>query len=211
MKTKGALIIFAKPPVPGKVKTRLIPGVGRRYAAFLYQDMLTKTLNTARKAGFDDIYIFVSGNIKHSYFSSLKKRHHVKLFQQVGKDLGQRMFNAFNKLLSRYSYAILIGSDCPALLASDLRLAVNKLEDNVDVIIGPADDGGYYLIGMQKNNSRIFTGINWSSETVFENTYSNIKALNWDIELLPKRRDVDSTEDLLPYFKLIRQESVLYY
>jgi uncharacterized protein len=211
MTSGGALIIFAKSPVPGQVKTRLISGIGRRRATSLYQDLLTRTLNTARKAGFSEIHVWVNGDVGHRYFTRLKNRHYVKLYHQKGKDLGQRMFNAFDTVLRKYPYAVLIGSDCPSLSSSDLQLATEYLENKSDVVLGPADDGGYYLIGLRKNNPRLFSGIGWGKEKVFTDTCSHINDLNWDIRLLSRRWDVDRTTDLLPYFRMKRKESVLYY
>jgi len=211
MKSRAVLIIFAKAPEAGKVKTRLIAGIGRRRATSLYKDMLTKTLNTARKAGFSEIHVCVSGNTGNEYFTRLKSRHYVKLYKQRGKDLGQRMSNALDTALRRFPYAVLIGSDCPSLSSSDLKLATDYLENKTDVVLGPADDGGYYLIGLRKNNPRLFSGIEWGKETVFTDTCSYIKALNWRVRFLSMRWDVDLTVDLLPYFRMKRQESVLYY
>lgn len=211
MKSGGVLLIFVKSPVPGQVKTRLIPGIGRQRAASLYQDLLTRTLNTARRADFSAIQVWVDGNTGHPYFTRLKNRHYVKLYNQRGKDLGQRMFNAIKNALRKYPFAVLIGSDCPSLSSSDLQLATEYLENKADVVLGPADDGGYYLIGLRRNNHRLFSGIEWGKETVLAETCSRIKTLNLKIELLPRRWDVDRTTDLLPYFRMKRQESVLYY
>ena len=209
--SKGALLIFTKAPVRGQVKTRLIPGIGRQHATLLYQELLTKTLSTARKAGFSSIQIWVNGEIEHSYFSRLKSRHSVKFYQQKGKDLGERMSNAFDTVLQRYSYAVLIGSDCPSLECSDLNAAAEYLKNNTDVVLGPAVDGGYYLVGLIKNNTQIFSNIKWGKDRVFIDTCENINTLGWKLELLLQRWDVDRTADLMPYFKMKRTNSVLYY
>ncbi|GJM04480.1 MAG: hypothetical protein DHS20C09_04710 [marine bacterium B5-7] len=209
--SKGALLIFTKAPVRGKVKTRLIPGIGRRRATLLYQDLLTKTLSTARKAGFSSIQVWVDGDMEHRYFSRLKNRHLVKLHKQKGKDLGERMSNAFDTALRQYSHAVLIGSDCPALKYSDLVSSAEYLKNNTDVVLGPAVDGGYYLIGLIKNNAQIFSNIKWGKDQVFTDTRKNINTLGWKLDLLSKRWDVDRTADLLPYFKIKRTNSVLYY
>jgi len=208
---KGALIIFSKPPVPGQVKTRLIPEIGRKRAASLYQDLLTKTLITARKADYSAIQVWVNGNAGHRYFNRLQSRHCINLYDQRGSDLGQRMYNAFNTTLGKYPYAVLIGSDCPSLTTSDLKLATEYLDNKADVVLGPADDGGYYLIGLKKNSHQLFSGIDWGKETVFSETCSRIEDLNLKLELLSKRTDLDRTSDLFPYFRMKRQESVLYY
>jgi len=207
----GALLIFTKAPVLGRVKTRLIPGIGRRRATSVYLDLLTRTLGTARKARFSSIQIWVGGELEHSYFSRLKNRHAVKIYKQQGKELGQRMSNAFDTALRRHPYAVLIGSDCPSLACSDLIASARCLEDKADVVLGPAVDGGYYLIGLSKNNKQIFSKIKWGKQNVFKDTCTNIKTLDWKLSLLSKRWDVDRTADLLPFFKLKRTDSVLYY
>lgn len=210
-RSKGALLIFSKAPVSGRVKTRLIPGIGRRRALSVYQELLTKTLRTARKAGFSSIQVWVDGELTHHYFNHLKNRHSVKLYKQRGKNLGQRMFNAFETALHQHSYAVLIGCDCPSLEYSDLIASAKYLKNKSDIVLGPAVDGGYYLIGLRKNNAQIFSGIKWGKEKVFTDTCTNIDALAWKLDLLPRRWDVDRTAELLPYFKLKRKDSVLYY
>ncbi len=210
-RSRGALLIFTKAPVSGQVKTRLIPGIGRRRATLLYQELLTKTLLTARKAGFSSIQIWVSGELDHRYFTRLKSRHSVKIYQQKGKDLGGRMSNAFDSVLRQYSHAVLIGSDCPSLEYSDLIASAEHLKNNTDVVLGPAVDGGYYLIGLNKHNAQIFSNIKWGKDKVFTDTLENINILGWKYDLLPQRWDVDRTADLLPYFKMKRTNSVLYY
>ena len=207
----GVLLVFTKPPVSGQVKTRLIPGIGRRRALSLYEELLTKTLNTARQAGFSSLQLWVHGDLNHPYFNRLKNRHAVKLFKQKGKNLGQRMSNAFITALSRYPYAVLIGCDCPSLECSDLKTASAYLNKKTDIVLGPAIDGGYYLIGLTKNNAQLFSGIQWGKDKVFIDTCANISRLNWKLDLLPMRWDVDRTADLLAYFKLKRNGSVLYY
>jgi len=209
--SKGALLIFTKAPVSGQVKTRLIPGIGRRHATLLYKELLTKTLSTARKSGFSSIQVWVSGELEHNYFNRLKSRHSVKIYQQKGKNLGERISNAFDRVLGQYSHAVLIGSDCPSLEYSDLIASEAYLKSNADVVLGPAADGGYYLIGLNRNNPKIFSNIKWGKDKVFSDTCENINALGWKLELLPQRWDVDRTADLLPYFKMKRKKSVLYY
>jgi uncharacterized protein len=211
MKTRSVLLIFAKAPVAGQVKTRLISGLGRYRATSLYEDLLTRTLNTGRKAGFLEIQIWVSGNMNHRYFTRLKNRHYVKLFQQRGKDLGQRMSNAFDSALRKHAYAVLIGSDCPSLSSSDLQTGRFFFENKKDIVLGPANDGGYYLIGLKQNKPELFSNIKWGEETVFSETCCRIEKNNLNMGLLSKRSDVDRTSDLYSYFRMKRQESVLYF
>lgn len=208
MKNQGALIVFAKAPVAGQVKTRLIPRIGRERATNLYRELLTRTLATATKAKFTDLQLWISGNSNHQYFKHLKNRNDFKFYQQEGKDLGQRMFNAFDSVLKEHPYAILIGSDCPSLLDSDLKLAMTLLENEKELVLGPAEDGGYYLIGLRKNNIKLFSKIKWGGESVFSETYSRAKKMKLDIELLSEKKDVDRASDLYSYFRIKRKENV---
>ncbi len=209
MENQGSLIIFAKSPVAGQVKTRLIPSIGREKATNLYRELLARTLDTAVKTQFTDIQLWISGNIRHRYFSGFKNRNNFKFYQQEGKDLGQRMFNAFDSVLKKHPYAILIGSDCPSLLNSDLKRAMTLLKNGKELVLGPAKDGGYYLIGLRKNNFKLFSEIKWGGESVFSETYSRAKKMKLDIELLSEKRDVDRASDLYSYFRMKRKEIIL--
>ena len=209
--SKGALLVFTKAPVRGHVKTRLIPSIGRRHATSIYQEILTKTLSTARKSNFSSIQVWVDDRIEHAYFNRLKSRHKVKLYKQKGKDLGERMLNAFNIALRQYPHAVLVGGDCPSLVCSDLITASKYLKNNTDVVLGPAIDGGFYLIGLNKNYAQIFSNIKWGKSRVFADTCENISALGLKLDFLPERWDVDRSVDLLPYFKMKRKNSMLYY
>jgi uncharacterized protein len=209
MNKQGALLIFAKAPVAGQVKTRLIPDIGQEKALILYKEFLSRTLNTTAETGFSEIQLWISGNINNEYFVNLKNKDRFNLFQQTGEDLGQRMFNAFESVLNKYSYAVLIGSDCPELLSSDIDAAGYYLENGKDLVLGPATDGGYYLIGLKKNNSMLFSGIEWGKENVFSETYACAKKMNLEVGLLPERSDVDVVSDLSAYIKMKKQEAIL--
>jgi len=202
MNAKGVLIIFAKAPVAGQVKTRLIPDVGRHRATDLYKEFLTITIDTALAVEFLEIQILVSGNINHPYFTPYKKMEGFEFYPQKGKSLGDRMFNAFESALRKYSYAVLIGSDCPSLLIADLESAMKLLDSGKDLVLGPAVDGGYYLIGLRKNNVQLFSDIEWGKEHVFSETYSRAKKINLEVGLLEKRSDIDHVSDLHAYYRI---------
>ena len=201
MQKKCALIIFARAPVLGQVKTRLIPGVGQRKATSIYKKLLSKTIALARKSDFSSIQVWVDGDIQHEYFKQLKKRYGFKIYRQTGRDLGMRMSNSFHTILRNYPIAILIGSDCPELTLYDLRQAQRYLENDHDVVLGPAEDGGYYLIGLKKNEYCLFQNIKWGNDTVIAETCSRINMLNLKLQLLPVHRDVDRVSDLFHYFR----------
>ena len=199
----AVLLVFARAPRPGQVKTRLIPHVGAERAAAIYRELLARTLQTALHAGFAAIQLWLAGD-RHPYFDNIANGAALEIYQQQGADLGDRMQHAFARALKRYRAAILIGSDCPVLTAGDLKQARHALRKN-DIVLGPARDGGYYLIGLCKNSSTLFKGINWGRASVLSETRARIKALDWQLSLLTERWDVDDLQSLQDY--LVLQEN----
>ena len=181
----SALIVFARAPVAGRAKTRLIPLLGRRGAARLSERMLKKTLRTAKAAGFDPELLFSSS--------------------QGPGDLGIRMHRAFDRALKKHESAILIGSDCPALEAFDLRAAARALRKGASAVFSPAEDGGYALIGLRRNSRQLFRGVAWGSARVFEQTRARLARLGWRWKRLRTLWDVDRPEDVLR----LRREKLL--
>ena len=125
----------------------------------------------------------------------------MRFYTQQGDDLGDRMRHAFARALKIYRAVILIGSDCPVLTAGDLKQARQALQNN-DIVLGPARDGGYYLIGLCKNSRALFEGIAWGQATVFRQTRGRIKALGWRLGILTERWDVDDLDSLQDYLAL---------
>ena len=201
MSEQSVLIVFAKAPVAGQVKTRLIPELGLKQSLYVYERMLSRTVRLAKKSDFNSVKLFIDGNIRHSYFNSVKKRYGIRLYPQKGHDLGRRMFNAFQSVLNKYKYAVLIGSDCPGIVVNDLRTSLSLLKQDNDIVLGPANDGGYYLVGLKKNNDKLFNNIQWSTESVANETYRIVKELNWKLSKLPVHTDIDNSRDLRAYSK----------
>jgi glycosyltransferase A (GT-A) superfamily protein (DUF2064 family) len=172
-----ALVVFARPSVPGRVKTRLIPLLGEKGAARLHERMLAKMLRTAKTAGFDPQLLLSTS--------------------QGRGNLGNRMHRAFAKALKNHPRAILIGSDCPALKAADLRGAARALYGRAHAVFSPTEDGGYALIGLRRNSRRLFSRIEWGGPTVMEETRRRLKALRWRWTELRTLWDVDRPEDVL--------------
>jgi len=169
-------VVFARAPVPGRVKTRLIPLLGKRGAAYLHVRMLAKTLRTARTAGFDPVLLFPD--------------------RQGPGDLGARMHRAFARVLKRHGSAILIGSDCPALAAADLRAAARALASGAGAVLSPAEDGGYALIGLRRSSRRLFSGVDWGSARVLAQTRRRLRQLGWGWQELRTLWDVDRPDDV---------------
>jgi uncharacterized protein len=192
----AALIVFARAPVAGRVKTRLVPLLGEEGAARLQAQMVEKTLVTARASGIENIYLYGSPGIRSAFFTNARRRHGVSLRPQGRGDIGDRMYRAFRRALRSHAYVVLVGSDCPALRPADLRAAARALRDGADAVLAPAEDGGYPLIGLRRVSRRLFDGIPWSGAQVLAQTRRRLKALRWQWRELRTLWDVDRPEDV---------------
>jgi hypothetical protein len=186
------LIVFARAPEPGRVKTRLAPVLGERGAARFYAQLLEKTLTTALAAGFGRVDLYCASGLKGSYFRKIRKRFGVRLRAQGRGNLGDRMHRA----LRLHPGAVLIGSDCPSLRPADLRAAATALRAGADAVLSPAEDGGYALIGARRSARALFGGIKWGSARVLAQTRARLKRLGWRWKELRTVWDVDRPEDL---------------
>ena len=198
MSSSSALLVFAKTPKPGKVKTRLLAAVPADVAAALHEACIADTLRSVRKMRGCDVFMFAAGGT--SYFRRLEKKQEGGLLAEVlpqrGADLGRRMENAFQKCFALgYREVVVIGTDTPWMGAERVRRAFAELKAS-DVVIGPADDGGYYLLGMRKMVMEIFRGIPWSTESVLDLTLKKIAGLKLRKRLLRRDFDLDRPEDL---------------
>ena len=195
----NALIIFIKNPVKGKVKTRLAATIGDDMALAIYQKLIKHTLDIVMDAAADK-FIFFSNTIDETIGH---KNTPVHKAIQFGNDLGEKMKNAFERLFkSEYKCIIIIGTDCPGITSNILLEAFSKLNNN-DVVIGPAMDGGYYLIGMKEMYGKLFEDISWSTSTVLHSTIERCKINNWAYALLTALSDVDEEKDLVHLENLI--------
>ena len=192
----AALIVFARAPVPGRVKTRLIPLLGEEGAARLHVQMVRKTLATARASGIENIYLYGSPGIRSAFFARAGRRYRVRLQSQGRGNIGDRMYRAFRRALRSHSCVVLVGSDCPALRPADLRAAERILRAGADAVLAPAEDGGYPLIGLRRVSRRLFDGIPWSGPQVLARTRRRLKALRWQWRELRTLWDVDRPEDV---------------
>lgn len=178
------IIMFAKAPVPGAAKTRLVPALGEWGAARLHASLVRRAVRTALAAECGEVQLH--GTRRHSFFGDLN----VAFRLQQGADLGERMYHA----LSRNPGAILIGTDCPELSAADLRRAARWLNAGYDAVIAPAQDGGYALIGLRRARNEFFHGIAWGTSRVYAQTVERLAAHRW--RALRTVWDVDRPEDL---------------
>ncbi len=192
----SALGIFAKPPYPGLVKTRLIADIGAEKAASIYRYCLEHTLALARDSGFD-YRIFLSEACDDDCFQD-----DVYTLQR-GADLGERMFYALKSLLQESDGgAMLIGSDCIDLTRGHLREAARALRSH-ELVLAPAIDGGYALIGCSQVHPDLFRGVAWSTERVLEQTLERARELGYRVCLLETLRDIDTLRDIENYPELL--------
>jgi len=198
-----ALLIFSKAPVVGEVKTRLKPVLCETDIADLYKTLIEQTLQTARAAGISTIQLWCTPTIDHPYFKTCVDDFNVELKLQEGSDLGERMHFAMSAALIRFRRVLLIGCDCPELTPSDLIKACNKLEEDHEIVIGPAEDGGYYLIGSKSLSKEIFSEIHWGNATVLNDTRERLKKLNLSWYELDEKWDLDLPDDLERYRLMI--------
>ena len=192
----AAIVVFAKAPVPGRVKTRLAPALGPWRAARLHARLVERTLETAVAARIGTVELHVAPSRNSSFFRRLHEQTGVHVRLQKGAHLGERMAAAFASALRRHRFVVLIGSDCPALRASDLRRAVRLLRGASDVVLAPAEDGGYVLIGLRRPRPRLFEAIEWGEASVLESTVRQIDAQQLALRTLRTLWDVDRPQEL---------------
>lgn len=189
---ESVLLVFARAPEAGRVKTRLAPLLGEEGAARLHARLVERTLKTAVAAGFASVDLYCSPGIKDVFFGKMQERYGVRLRSQGRGNLGDRMYRA----LRRHPGAVLIGSDCPALRPADLRDAARALRSGADAVLSPAEDGGYALIGLRRASPTLFAGIPWGGPAVLERTRARLRRLGWQWKELRTVWDVDRPEDV---------------
>ncbi len=189
------LLVFARAPVPGAVKTRLIPALGPDGAAELHARLLERTLETAHAAACAPVELWCTPDLDHPAFEAAAGRYGVTLRTQPPGDLGQRMQQALAATLADAGRAVLVGCDGPALTPQDLADAFTALDDH-DVVLGPAEDGGYVLIGARRVSPVLFDGIEWGGPRVLRQTRGRLVALGWRWHELRMLWDVDRPDDL---------------
>ena len=195
--------VFARAPRPGETKTRLIPALGPTAAARLHERLIHRTLETARRAVPDEVELWCTPDMTDPCFSECARRHDVRLRLQVGEDLGARMYCALNDARSAGTHALLLGTDCPALTADHLRRAMAWLDAGADLVLGPAQDGGYVLIGAGRAEAELFRDMPWGTDRVFAETRKRAAHLALDVRCLPALPDLDRPEDLERFPDLI--------
>lgn len=204
---KNLLIVFVKNPIIGKVKSRLASTIGEYNAFWIYSDLLERTRTAVQDLQCDKV-VFYSDFID---LDDNWRNVHYKKQKQNGDNLGDRMHNAFKWGLNKhYNNIILVGSDIFYLDKEIIHNGFDELS-MCDVVIGPSYDGGYYLIGLKKDNARIFEHIPWSTEEVYNKTIKVCKSESLVVKTLQLRTDIDCYEDferLKPADRLIYEEMI---
>ena len=193
------LMIFVKNPIIGNVKTRLAAKIGDKLALKVYNELTKHTALISKKIKVSKIVYYSKEILKNDIWA---EAHYQKRIQSSG-DLGERMKTAFKDAFNDgYNKVIIIGSDIYSLEKSDIEKAFYRLNYH-DVVIGPASDGGYYLLGLRSNIPSIFDGKEWSSKNVLNDTLNDLKSKSF--YLLDYKNDIDDYDDLLKEKKLLRK------
>ena len=187
------MAVFAKAPVAGDVKTRLAGLLGADGAAGLHAGLVRHALATAVASGVGPVELWCAPDASHPFFAACAARFGATLREQQGADLGARMQDAVARTLAQGDALVIIGSDCPALEAGDLRAAAAAVRE-CDVAIAPAEDGGYVLLAMSALQP-LFDGIAWGAATVMRETRRRLDASGTPWRELPVKWDVDRPED----------------
>lgn len=190
------ILVFARAPVPGKTKTRLIPALGAAGAAALHARLVERTLQEARLATYATTELWCADPLQHPFYRDCARRFGVSCHVQAGEDLGQRMSAALTDALARAHAAVLIGTDSPDLEHRDIEVALRRLRHGIPVVLGPATDGGYVLIGLRHPMPRLFHGIDWGTDQVLEQTRARLREIGSDWMELAPRHDIDRPTDL---------------
>lgn len=193
--------VFCKAPMAGSVKTRLMPHLTAVQAAEVHRQLAWQTLSLASSADLCPVQLWCSPSTGHPFFAEAAETYPLTLATQSSGDLGQRMETALRAGIEQYGQALLIGCDCPSLTPDDLASALAALTGNHDVVLAPAEDGGYSLIGLNQPQPELFKGIGWGSNSVLAQTRSKINALNLSCHELGTQWDVDTYADYLRFLE----------
>jgi uncharacterized protein len=188
------IVIFAKAPVPGRVKTRLIPALGAWGAARLAAEMLERSASEAVASAVGTVEICADPEPRHRDWTGHIPEGVEATSQGLG-DLGERLARAARRIIDNGEHVLLIGTDCPDLDAHRLRAAASTLADH-DAVMHPTEDGGYALLGLARFDSSLFDGIAWSTGSVAADTIGRIEALGWTLHIGQTLRDIDEPSDL---------------
>lgn len=191
MQQRNTLILFAKDPQICRVKTRMWPHLSHRESLYLHKHAIERLIEQFSNTTQFNFKLYTTEKYSR-YFSKTS----IQTKQQYGIDLGARMFNAMREELKTAERVIIIGSDCLSLDVELISKVFAKLSNKNYLVLNPANDGGYVLLGARKISARLFQNIDWGGPTVLHQTQNNALKLGYAIELLPSLIDIDRIEDL---------------
>jgi rSAM/selenodomain-associated transferase 1 len=195
----AVIMVFCKAPIPGHVKTRMIPPLTGEEAAQLHRELVQRALQLATQNQLCEVQLWGTLPIDHPFFVTLTKTYPVDRYLQQGADLGERMHHALSQALARFSSAVIIGCDCPSLTSDDLDRALSQLSQGKPCVLAPAEDGGYVLIGLKQSQPSLFDNIPWGTEEVLALTRAKLQSLGLDYHQLNTQWDLDTPDDLRRY------------
>jgi len=196
------ILVFAKAPVAGQVNTRLIPAIGVTAATQLQEALLHKRLESIEQSALCEVILMCAPDTSHVCFKDCEIRYSISLLKQQGDDLGRRISNGIEKTLQLKKNVIVVGTDAPALDGARLEEAIIALSSH-DVVMVPAEDGGYVLIGLSAHHPELFKGIEWGSDKVMTQTEAKIVSQNLRLCRLPTSWDIDREEDYKRYLETL--------
>lgn len=206
---RARILVFTKAPVPGQVKTRLMPRYGAIGAARIHAKLARRALAIAAGERLAPVELWCAPHARHPFFLGCRRDYGVILRRQTGSDLGRRMEYALATALRDADYAILIGTDVPSVNGAVLRMALAALADGHDAVLGPTEDGGYGLIGLRRRCPPLFRAIAWGTPSVLAATRLRLRRARADwVELAPLW-DVDHPADVRRYQRFYGNDSVV--
>ena len=188
------LIIFTKAPVAGQCKSRLAAGIGDEAAAKVQDMLIHRCLDAVNTSPLCPTELWCASDSTHPFFQSIATNYPLSLYNQQGHDLGQRMFHAMSNKPAQAT--IIIGTDCPGISRHYIKSALQVLHDGKDVVIGPAEDGGYVLLGLKQIEPRLFTNIEWGTAQVYAQTVQACQQQGLQWQPLQMLWDIDHESDL---------------
>lgn len=189
-----AIALFAREPEWGRVKTRLEPELGKEGALAMHERLIRHMVSVLGNAGLAHLHLFVDGDPDHPLFRDSAAE--LPRFRQADGHLGQRMQAAASQLLKTHDRVLLIGADCVSVDASYLETALECLRGDTEVVLGPAEDGGYVLLGLRRADLLLFGAMPWGTEQVLERTRQSLRQQQLCWQELEPRWDLDRPEDL---------------
>lgn len=203
----SVVLLYAKAPIEGKVNTRLIADIGVQAATKLQHNLIHDRLSMLTSVELCDVRLLCAPDQQDECFVQCSKSYPVDLFNQSGDGLGERMFNGIKSALQDYKHCVVIGTDAPLLDVEKISDVLERLHTGKDVVIVPAEDGGYVLIAMQQAYEFLFDEINWGSAEVLQQTRNRLHENNILFEELASCWDIDRLEDYQRYLDHSRNKT----